>query len=573
MKQTDEFIKKALRKAIFPCMLAILGSNINLLVDGIVVGQRLGADGLAALNLCTPVYLILCVVGSFIVSGTAIMASEKIGKNENKKSVELYHISVGLCLVSGVIITAVGLISLNGIAHMLCNDSSLYEMVRAYAGVTLAGSVFNVLLYIPFWFLRIDGRNMDASVVMLVMAGTNIVLDIVFMYPLSMGVFGAALASVISTMLAVAAGFCFLCSRRSSFPFGIKFSADRDTLKCIAKYGSSGAMNNFMQSLRIFFINTLLLSSGGSLYVAMFSSINCISEFSLCILSGVPQAANAMLGIYYGEHDCNSVRILMKRQVRSGLTYCTIYGTLIVLLSGPIASIYGLKVSLLVPMICLALSLFPGIINTILIGNYTVSGNAVWANVMVILRVLIFAVIPLYILNIFHLMPWLFMIFSEALTLLFWLAAGAFYHHIHHELSRYLFINDELEKSGRVMNFSVEATSENACNASERISEFCEENGMKPGQVIKIQLAVEEILVRIIEKNENHRLTFDIRAFAVSGVNGIRIRYDGISCNPFLIDREALEDEADMGIRMIGSLSESVTYQRTFGVNTLRILV
>ena len=90
-------------------MLSILSGNINILADGILVGQRLGTDALAAINFSLPVYLVLCIAGSFIVSGTAICASEAIGNNQAERAQALYRAAVFWCAVSSAAITAAGL--------------------------------------------------------------------------------------------------------------------------------------------------------------------------------------------------------------------------------------------------------------------------------------------------------------------------------------------------------------------------------------------------------------------------------------------------------------------------------
>ena len=53
--QNEQFLKKAYGKALMPCILSILSGNINILADGILVGQRLGTDALAAINFSLPV--------------------------------------------------------------------------------------------------------------------------------------------------------------------------------------------------------------------------------------------------------------------------------------------------------------------------------------------------------------------------------------------------------------------------------------------------------------------------------------------------------------------------------------
>lgn len=93
-------------------MLSILSSNINILVDGIVVGQKIGVNGLAALNLCFPVFLMLCVLGSFVVSGCTIAASIAIGRNETEQVQHFYRLSIGLSLVISATVTIVGILGL-----------------------------------------------------------------------------------------------------------------------------------------------------------------------------------------------------------------------------------------------------------------------------------------------------------------------------------------------------------------------------------------------------------------------------------------------------------------------------
>lgn len=67
-----------------------------------------------------------------------------------------------------------------------------------------------------------DGRARLVVWMMLIMGGGNVVLDLVFLYPLGMGIGGAAWASVISTAAACAFGLVCLCGRRSSFRLGMR---------------------------------------------------------------------------------------------------------------------------------------------------------------------------------------------------------------------------------------------------------------------------------------------------------------------------------------------------------------
>lgn len=589
LEQNEQFLKRAYGKALIPCMLSILSGNINILADGILVGQRLGMDALAAINFSLPVYLVLCIAGSFVVSGTAICAAAAIGDNQGGKAQELYKISIFWCLLLSAVITAAGLVCLKPLASLLCSDKSVSPLVMEYAGVTLAGALPKILIYIPFWYLRLDGRNRQVTWMMLVMGVGNVLLDLLFLYTFDMGVFGAALASVVATAVSCLMGFVWLCDKRSSFPLGVCVVCKGVSFMQVAKAGSPSAMNNLFQTLRVMAVNTLLLWSGGSGLVAAFTAVNCISAFEESVTGGVPQAAAAMLGIYSGEHDNKSARMLIKRQIKSGVPYCLLFSAVILAGADLIADAYGLTESLGFAFLCLSLGMIPALCNCILSGYYNVSGHSMWANIIILLRVFVMPCASLFVLWRLSQNPWWFLFSGEVFTLLIWFAATGIYHHFYSRCSRFLLMDNTLEETGRVINFSVRGEAEDICDASSKITVFCEENGMLPGQVMRVSLAMEELMTVITSVNPAGSVEFDLRVYSLEGVIGIRIRYSGREFNPLCCAQDnavqrddvaqgktsdaAELDDMYMGIRMIEDMVETSLYQRTFGMNTIQIYI
>ncbi len=566
LRQNEQFLKKAYNKALLPCVLSVLSGNINILADGILVGQRLGTNALAAINFSLPVYLVLCIAGSFIVSGTAIGASDAIGKNHTEKAQKLYQMSIFWCTAVSVIITISGLLLLKPLSNLLCSDADVMPLVMEYSGVTTAGTLPKILIYIPFWFLRLDGRNGQVTLMMTVMGAGNVILDVLFLYALDMGVFGAALASVLSTAAACVLGFVKLCDKKSGFKFGFCVKAEGVKFSEIAKAGSPSAANNLFQTLRVSVVNALLLNYCGSETVAEFTAVNCICAFAESVTSGVPQAASAMLGIYHGEHDNESTRLLMKRQLKSGIPCALIFSAVIILGADLISAAYGLNVQLRSAFVCLSLGMIPALINCVLSGFYNVSGQNLRANSIIFLRVFLMSCVSLFALLYFGQSPWLFLFFGEILTLIFWFIATGI---THKNRSRFLLLDNALERSGNVINFSVNGDAESICGASGKITDFCENNGMNPKQTMRISLALEEMMTLISAKNENNG-GFDLRVYSLQGVIGIRIRYGGSEFDPFAY---ADNDEEYFGIRLIESICEQTVYQRTFGTNTVQIFV
>ncbi|MCM1023702.1 MAG: MATE family efflux transporter [Prevotella sp.] len=569
LKQNERFLKKAYNKALLPCVLSVLSGNINILADGILVGQRLGTDALAAVNFSLPVYLVLCIAGSFIVSGTAVCASDAIGKNRTETAQRLYQMSIFWCTAVSVFIAATGLIFLEPLSLLLCSDRSVTPLVAEYAGVTLAGALPKILIYIPFWFLRLDGRNGQVTLMMLIMGAGNVVLDVIFLYALDMGILGAALASVLSTAAACVLGFARLCDKRSGFPFGFRVKCDDIKFSDIAKAGSPSAANNLFQTLRVSVINALLLRYCGSGTVAAFTAVNCIAAFGESVTSGVPQAASAMLGIYNGERDNESTRLLMARQLKSGIPCALIFSAVIILGADLVGAAYGLDISLRFAFICLSLGMIPALVNCVLSGYYNVSGRVFPAVGIIFMRVFAISCASLFALLYFGQSPWLFLFFGEIFTLAVWFVCSGIAHKRNPKLSRFLLTDNALEESGNVINFSVNGDAESICDASGRITDFCGKNGMSPKQTMRISLAMEEIMTLIAEKNESSA-EFDLRVYSLNGTIGIRIRCGGEEFNPLAYSEG---DEEYMGIRLIESICEQTLYRRTFGTNTVQIFI
>lgn len=128
-----------------------------------------------------------------------------------------------------------------------------------------------------------------------------------------------------------------------------------------------------------------------------------------------------------------------------------------------------------------------------------------------------------------------------------------------------------LEEGGQVANFSVAGDTAHICEASGKIAGFCRENRMEPRQVMRFSLAIEEVMTRIVQENPDTAVHFDVRVFSVQGTMGIRIRYDGRAYDPF--DPRRTSGDAYLGIQLIAGMMEQVVYQRTFGVNTVQLLL
>ena len=578
LQQNAAFIRHAYRKAVLTGMLAILSATVNLFVDGILVAGRVGEDALAAINLSLPVSWALLVVGSFIAAGTEIPAARAIGMGDTRRRDAFFRTGLNASILVALAITAVALAAHRPLVTFLGADGATRKYVTEYVVITLIGALPRILVYIPLWYLRLDGRNGDVIVMMASMTAINIALDVLFVYGMNLGVFGAGLASVIATAASCLYGMVRLLDRRGPYRWKPELLRGGREWRTIASAGFPSAFSNLCATLRLLAVNALLMAHGGTGLVAVFTAINGLSGFADCVTLGVPVAGGAMLGVFSGEQDNGSCRLLLWEEWKIGCFSAGVFMALCMALSGPIRSLYGLNESILAPLLWLCLSVFPALLINILSTYYNMAGMDLWANGLILLRGFAMGVIGLRLAIVTGFSTFAFLLFAELSTVALWWGATGIHHLRHPRDSRWLITDLEHERRGRVLNFSVAADLDEIVTASERISAFCAANGMSDRETMRLELSMEEVMTLIRQVNADQEiggLRFDLRAYSIKGVRGIRIRYSGIAFNPFNFApvSGSMEDDMYMGVRMIKKMVEMVYYQRTFGVNTLQILL
>lgn len=575
--QNDErFLRGVFHRFLFPTILSVLGGTVNVLVDCAIVGNLCGSLALAAINLCSPIFLLCSTIGSLIGTGAGLLAASFIGKSEEEKSRLCYTLAVVAELLCGLAVTAGGLLFLERVVRLLGANAELTPMAIAYARIAFWGAPVKCLLYVPFHFLRLDGKPGSMSASLIAMTACNGVLDYLFIQ-LGWGLAGASLASVLGTCLGVAIGFWRL--RSGSF-WLTSLRGGAALLPELLSLGTPPALNNLLWMLRLVLLNRILMAAGGSALVAMFAMVCGMNDFALCIVSGVPQTASPLVGIYCGERNNPGVRQLVRMQLRCGGVLIGVFALLTALLPGSICTLFGLAPSpqSILALRIFALSLPPAMLCSILIFFYNASGRVALANGITFCRVFLFAVLPALLLTRAQLPVWWMLPISELLSLLVTLPVLRRMAARNPALSPVLLLDETLDRQGRVIDFSVGNSLAQVAQAAERIGAFCDQNELSPKRAMAVSLSIEEMLTILLEHcfQPGDESTADVRVFAVQDVVVLRIRNAGKQFNPIAYFEKHPDPDGmgeALGIRMILSLAEDVRYQRTFGVNTLTILL
>lgn len=560
MKQKDNLLQSIYVKAIFPNMIAILGGTINVFVDGILIGRKMGDVGLAAVNQSLAVYLILCTIGSLFAAGASAESAFALGQRDEQKAKEYFEIAVETAFVISLVFCLAGILLSPRLAGILGSEATR-ELIETYIKITFVGGVFKVMLYIPYYYMRLVGKMKQAATAMTFMTVINIVLDYIFLFLLDMGIAGAAWASVIATM--VVCGICFyiLCGKDSIFKIRfIKFNLDR--VKDIFISGSPMAANNLFSTIRILVLNFIMNLAGGSSLVTIFAITNNLNEFSICVQNGIPQTGSALLGVYHGENDNQALKNLLKLQIKSGVVISAVVAGVIALFSGKVGWLFGSHLNVKTAVICWAVSLLFATCNNVMNYYYYSIKQAGMANLITILRVFAVTCVVAWCLKDMGEAIWLFYPLSEIFTFVIWAAYGTYYAKKLQKDNLLL-----LEKAeGISLNLTVSCDVEEICRVSAGVNDFGEEHGLDMQQTMTLSLAVEELLMITAEKTLEQNGTMDLRVLKTKEGAILRIRSEGRAFNPL---EQAADNLEYMGVGMIMKMATRIQYQSTLGLNTL----
>lgn len=200
-----EKIGKLMRKYAVPCVISLLVAALYNIVDQIFIANAdyLGSYGNAANTVVFPMTVVALAIAVMIGDGCCAFVSISLGANRKEDA----HRSVGnavlLCIISSVVVTAAYLIFRDPI--LTAFGGRVNEETFAYAREYF----FWITLGIPFYMfgqamnpiIRSDGSPEFAMVSTVAGAVTNIILDPIFIFPLKMGMMGAAVATVIGQIL------------------------------------------------------------------------------------------------------------------------------------------------------------------------------------------------------------------------------------------------------------------------------------------------------------------------------------------------------------------------------------
>lgn len=195
-----------------PLMLANWGQQLYMIVDSIIVGRGVGVQALAAVGATDWAYWLALWVIQAMTQGFAIPIAQYFGEGDRVRLRQSVAMSVKLCLVIGVGMTALFLLLGRTLLRILQTPADIFEGASVYLLTMYAGILIVMAYNMAASILRALGDGKTPLIAIAVAAVTNIVLDVLFVLVFHWGIFGAAIATITAQLLAFA--YCFQVLRK-----------------------------------------------------------------------------------------------------------------------------------------------------------------------------------------------------------------------------------------------------------------------------------------------------------------------------------------------------------------------
>ncbi|MBU3878130.1 multidrug transporter MatE [Faecalicatena sp. AGMB00832] len=325
---------------VIPSMLAFALSGVYAIADGFFVGNALGDNALAAINIAYPLTAFLQAVGTGLGMGGAVEYAISSGTGDHHRSRQYFGMTLILLLLSGIFLTILYLPAAPFVLHFFGAQGNIQILAKEYILYITFGAVFQILGTGIVPFIRNMGGSIAAMFAMVAGFFTNILLDYLFVWKLPMGMMGAAVATVIGQAVTFLVCLIFLLYKKEApiFTFG---GHGAGLLKNIFQVGLSPFGLTFSPNITLILVNKSAALTGGTLAVTSYAPVSYISCVVLLLLQGVSDGCQPLLSRSFGEGNMkNAVKY---RNMAYRFSFLVAVGSFLLLyaLRGKAAVLFG----------------------------------------------------------------------------------------------------------------------------------------------------------------------------------------------------------------------------------------
>ncbi len=300
-----------------PAILGMLLTSGIVIVDGLFIGNIIGKEGLAAVNLTLPVFYLFLGTAIMIGVGGAVKAGHALGAGHPDQAGRHFTATMVLACLVITMLTLACFLFFDPLLEIINTSRVLTRFVRSYLGTILwfyPAMMINIVFSI---FIRAQGKPGLALVFDLMGNTLNVVLDYIMISRLGMGLHGAALASGISVMVPLTCCILYFLSGRTMLHF-VKFTWSLKSIGRILFNGSSEMMGQLSAGITTWVFNMVILSRMGVDGVAAYTVLGYIAFVQIMVITGFAIGLGPIVGYSFGAQKTDHIKRIMNIALFSG---------------------------------------------------------------------------------------------------------------------------------------------------------------------------------------------------------------------------------------------------------------
>lgn len=302
------------RKLLIPTLLGTLSMSAVTVIDGIFVGHGVGADGVAAVNIILPIFQIMSGIGLMIGAGCSVVSSIHLS-HQNARTARLNITqAITFSSVFTFLISTLILVFPVQTALLLGSSETLMPQVLDYLRGIMPCFLFEMWSMIGLFVIRTDGSPRYAMWCNIVPAVLNVFLDWLFIFPLDMGVKGAAIATCISIIVGGVMALVYLSFFAKSLQL-IHLKMSRKSMMLAlrnigyqCRIGSSTLLGEVTLAIFVFIGNIVFLRYLGDAGVGAFGIACYYAPFFFMMGNAIAQSAQPIISYNFGISRWKEIR-------------------------------------------------------------------------------------------------------------------------------------------------------------------------------------------------------------------------------------------------------------------------
>lgn len=340
---------KQLCSYIFPAVGSLFVTYLYNVMDGIFVGQGVGSAALGAVNIGVPfITFAVAIVAMFPMGGATIIAI-RMGRDDKDGANNAFMTALTLTVLTAVILTVVGTVFSQQIVDLSGARKLGEEMRRMSADYLFYYSAFSLPMLMSNClsvFVRNDGSPTLSFVGMCAGAVSNIFLDWLFIFPLQMGVIGAAVASGLGQIVSLLVLLSHFIRKHGNLRIR-RFTIQPVLIRKICKRGAPEAVTQLTTPVTALCYNLVLAGLVGDIGVSTYSVLSFIYSLANAVLSGVAQGLQPLWGNSYGKQDTKEINDYFRFGMTINLMLSVLVSAVLILFDEPAIRIFSQDMELI----------------------------------------------------------------------------------------------------------------------------------------------------------------------------------------------------------------------------------